>query len=116
MLRVDEGTNAAALLRLRDGVQRQRGLAGRFRPVDLDDATARQTADAERHVEAKRTCGDRGDLHHLAVTAQSHDGAFAESPLDLAERSIQRLRFVHPVPAALDDSKRTYHGIPHSTS
>ena len=84
MLRVDEGADAAALLRLGDGVERKRRLAGGFRPVDLDHPAARQAADAERHVEADRAGGDGGDLHHLAVLAEPHDGALAERALDLA--------------------------------
>ena len=54
VLGVDEGGDAAGLLHLRDDLQAQRGLAGRFRTVDLDDAAARQAADAERDVEAER--------------------------------------------------------------
>ena len=54
MLGIDEAANAAALLRLGDDMQRERGLAGRFRAVNLDDAAARQPADAERDVEAER--------------------------------------------------------------
>ena len=112
MLRVDEGADAAALLRFGDGVERERRLAGGFRPVNLDHAAARQAADAERHVEADRAGGDGGDLHHLAVLAEAHDGALAERALDLRERGIERLRLVHRVPVAVDDSKRRYHGIP----
>ena len=62
VLRVDEGRGAAELLHLRDHRQRERGLAGRFRPVDLDHAPARQPADAERDVEPERAGG-----HHLDV-------------------------------------------------
>ena len=54
VLGVDEGALAAGLLRLGQHVQRQRGLARAFRPVDLDHAPARQPADAERDVEAER--------------------------------------------------------------
>ena len=42
--------------------ERERGLAGRFRAVDLDHAAARQPADAERHVEAERAGGDHLDV------------------------------------------------------
>ena len=66
VLGVDEGADAAVLLRLGDDVQRQRGLARAFRPVDLDDAAARQAADAERDVEAERAGRDRLDLDRLA--------------------------------------------------
>ena len=62
VLGVDEGADAAALLRLGDDVERQRGLAGRLRAVDLDDAAARQAADAERDVEAERAGGDDLDV------------------------------------------------------
>jgi hypothetical protein len=62
VLGVDEGADAALLLRLGDGVQRERRLARGFRPVDLDDAPARQAADAERDVEAERARRNRLDL------------------------------------------------------
>src|SRR5690606_1337497 len=47
VLGVDERRGAALLLDLRNDLQRQRGLARRFRTVDLDDTPARQPADAE---------------------------------------------------------------------
>jgi hypothetical protein len=59
VLGIDEGADAALLLRLGDGVQSQRGLAGRFGPVDLDHPAARQAADAERDIEAERAGGAR---------------------------------------------------------
>ena len=51
VLGVDERRDAAALLRLGDDVERERRLAGGLRPEDLDDAAARDAADAERDVE-----------------------------------------------------------------
>ena len=54
MLGIDEAANAAALLRLGDDVQSERGLARGFRAVNLDDAAARQPADAERDIEPER--------------------------------------------------------------
>ncbi len=54
VLGVDEGADAAELLRFGDGVQRERRLAGGFRPVDLHNPAAWQTADAERDVEPER--------------------------------------------------------------
>ena len=95
VLGVDEGADAALLLRLGQAVQRQRGLAGGFRPVDLDHPAARQAADAERDVEAERAGGDGVDVHRLVVLAEPHDRALAEIALDLGERGIQGLRFVH---------------------
>ena len=95
VLGIDEGADAALLLRLGDAVQRERGLAGGFRPVDLDHAPARQAADAERDVEAERAGGDRLDVHRLVVLAEPHDRALAEIALDLGERGIKGLRLVH---------------------
>ncbi len=58
MLGIDEGAGAAAPLRLGDGMQGERRLAGAFRAIDLDDAAARQAADAEREVEPQRAGGN----------------------------------------------------------
>ena len=59
---VDERAGAAAFLRLGNGVQRQRGLARAFRPVDFHHPAARQAADAQRQVQAQRAGGDDLDL------------------------------------------------------
>ena len=96
VLGVDEGADAAALLRLGDDVQRQRGLARRLRPVDLDDAAARQAADAERDVEPERAGRDRRDvLRRERVLAELHDRALAELLLDLADREIDGPLAIH---------------------
>ena len=102
MLGVDEGADAALLLRLGDAVQGERRLARRFRPVDLDDAAARQATDAEGDVEPEGPGRNRLDLDHLAL-AEAHDGALAEIALDLLERRVQRLGPVHAVP--FDEAK-----------
>ena len=98
MFGVDEGADAAVLLRLGDDMQRQRRLARGFRPVDLDHPAARQAADAERDVEPQRAGRDRLDLDRLLVLAQPHDRALAEGPLDLRQRCVQRLGLVHGCP------------------
>src|SRR5580704_4547273 len=95
MFGIDEGADAALLLGLGQAVQRQRGLARRFRPIDFDDAAARQAADAERDIEAERTGGDNVDVHRLVVFAEPHDRALAKAALDLGERRIKGFRFVH---------------------
>ena len=51
MLRVDVGADTTVALCLRDNMEREGRLAGGFRTEDLDNATARQTTDAEREVE-----------------------------------------------------------------
>src|SRR5205085_10227430 len=95
VLGIDEGADAALLLRLGEAVQRERGLAGGFRAVDLDHAAARQAADAERDVEPERAGGDALDLHRLVVLAELHDRALAEGALDLGERGIEGFRLIH---------------------
>ena len=90
VLGVDERGDAARLLRVGDRVERQRRLTRRLRTVDLDDAAAREPADAERDVERDRT--GRDDLDGSAlVAAQAHDGALAELTVDLRERSLEGL-------------------------
>src|SRR5256885_6243676 len=91
----DEGGVADRLLGLGEAVQRERGLAGGFRPVDLDHAAARQAADAERDVEPERAGRDRVDLHGLVVLAELHDRALAEGALDLGQRGFKGFRLVH---------------------
>ena len=62
MFSVDKGANAALLLRFRNHMQRERGLARRFGPINLDDPAARQAADAKGDVEPERTGWHRLDL------------------------------------------------------
>ena len=93
VLRVHEGHLAAHLLRLRQHVQRQRGLAGGLRPVDLHDAATGQAADAQRQVEGQRAGGDR--LHvQRALRAVAHDRALAVHLLDLLHGRLQCLFLV----------------------
>ena len=115
VLGIDEGADAALLLRLGQDLESQRGLAGRLRPVDLDDAAARQAADAEGDVEAERACRQRLDLDAL-VGAEPHDRALAVHLLDLGERGLERLLLVHATP--FDDTQlRLFHGLaPYFTS
>ena len=70
-------------------VQRERRLAGRFLSVALDDAPAREPADAQREVERERARRDDGNLLNLAV-AESHDRHLAELLADLAHDRVQR--------------------------
>jgi hypothetical protein len=95
---VDEGANAALLLRFGDHMQRQRRLARGFGPVNLDHPAARQTPDPKRDVEAERPCRHRLDLDRLLVLAQTHDRALAERPFDLRQGGVERLGLVHADP------------------
>jgi hypothetical protein len=91
MFGIDEGGHAAELLRLRDDLQRQRGLARRLRAEDLDDAAARHAADAERVVDADRAGGDGIDRLNGALLAEAHDRALAELLFDLADGQLHGL-------------------------
>ena len=84
VLGVDERADAAAALRLGDHVVDERRLAGGLRAEDLDDAAARQAADAEREVQRERA-GRHGSDRHRGTVVHLHHRALAEVPLDLAE-------------------------------
>ena len=94
VLRVDEGADAAAALGLGDHVVDERRLARRLRAEDLDDAAARQAADAEREVERERAGRDRAD-RDLGAVAHLHDRTLAELPLDLPERDVECFLAIH---------------------
>ena len=105
VLGVDERADAAPLLRLGDDVQRQRRLAGRLRPVDLDDAAARQPADAERDVEAERAGRDRPSPRAAAIpsprrmmrpcrTASRSSRPRGRSPSRARDRAVGARRFL----------------------
>ena len=93
VFRIDEGADAALLLRLGDAFEREGGFARRLGAVDLDHAAARQTADAEREVEPERAGRDDRDVGDDRLLAQLHDRALAELFLDLAQRQVERLAF-----------------------
>jgi hypothetical protein len=96
VLGVDEGRHAAAALGLGDHVQGQGGLARGLRPVDLDHASARHAAHAERGVEGERARGDGGHVH-LLPAPQPHDGSLAELLVDLRQGRLDRLGPLVPV-------------------
>src|SRR4051812_28740576 len=107
MLGIDEGADATLLLCFGEAMQRERGLAGGFRSVNFNDATARQAADAERDVEPERAGGDGIDLHRLVVLAELHDRALAKGALDLGQRRIKSFRLVHG--RTFNDAQRCSH-------
>ena len=93
VLGVDEGRDAAGLLRIGDGVERDRRLTRRFRAVDLDDTATGQATDAERDVERDRAGGDDLD-RRTHVLAEAHDRALAVGLLDLSHHGVERLDLV----------------------
>src|SRR5699024_10035187 len=87
---VDERGDAAGRLRVGHRVQGDGGLTGGLGAVDLDDAPARQSADAQRHIQGDRTGGDGRD-RLTRLLAQPHDRALAEVLVDLRQGQFQRL-------------------------
>ena len=82
MLGVHERHLAAHLLGRGQDVQRQRGLAGGLRAVDLNDSAAGDAADAQRRIQRQRACGNRVHLH-LRLVAQAHHRALSIVLLNL---------------------------------
>jgi len=62
MFDIDEAANTATALRLGDDVQAERRLAGTLRTIDLDDAPAREAANAQRDIETEAAAGDCLDI------------------------------------------------------
>ena len=94
VLRVDEGTDASASLRLRDHVVDESRLAGGFRAEDLDDPAARKPSDPEGEIESERARRNGPDRDGCMVV-HLHHGALAELALDLAESDVQSLLAIH---------------------
>ena len=95
MLRVDERGGTPLLLSLGDHVQRNGGLAGGFRPVDLHDPAAGDAADAKRIVEFDAAGGNDGHGDFSASVAKLHDRTLAKLFFDLTERDFQRFFLFH---------------------
>src|SRR5215216_900441 len=92
---IDEGADAALLLPFRHRVQRQRGFARGFRPVDFNHPPTWQAADAQRDIEPERARRNGLDVHRTVVLAQLRHRALAELALDLGERGGQGLGLIH---------------------
>ena len=90
VLGVDKRRRATRLLHLGDDVQRQRGFAGRFRPIDFHYAPARQPAQAEGNIQPERAGRDGLNIAFHRAIAHAHDGAFAKLLFNLGERRSQR--------------------------
>ena len=82
---VDERGDAALLLRLGDHLQRDGGLAGRFRSEDLVDAAAREPAHAQRGVQRNRTRRNHRHRYDGFLRSQPQDRALPELFLNLAQ-------------------------------
>ena len=89
VLRVDEGRHAAGALRVGDHVEGEGRLAGGFGAEELDDASAREAADAEGEVEGEGAGADDRDVLRGGGVSEAHDGGFAEFLADLREDGVE---------------------------
>ena len=95
VLGVDEGRQPAVLLGLRDEVIEQRRLTGALRAEDLDDASARESADAEGDVQRQGPARNDAGIDFEVRVAHPHDRALAELALDLGEGGIEGFFLLH---------------------
>src|SRR3546814_4543030 len=111
MLGSPESRGAALLLSTSHRVKCERRLARACRPVDLDDAAARETADAQGDIEPKRAGRNGLDLDRLA-RAEAHGRALAEGAVDLRQRGIEGFLLVHifGIPVGYD-FQGCHHGL-----
>ena len=89
MFRVNERRHTAGLLGVGDHVEHQRGFAGGFRPENLNDPSARETADPEADIERKCAGGDHLDLDVGAAGPEPHDAPFAVRLGDAGDGGVQ---------------------------
>ena len=72
MLCVNKGTGAANFLSLCDNLEREGGLSGRLRPIDLDNTTPGQTTDTQRNIQPQGPCGYSRDFFLGSITETHH--------------------------------------------
>ncbi len=88
VLYVDERRLAACLLSLRDDGQRNGRLTRALGTVYLDDTSARDTADTERHIEHHRARRYSGNVEGLGLT-EAHDSARAVLLFYLLDSAVE---------------------------
>jgi hypothetical protein len=71
-------------------VERERGLSGGLRAVDLDDPATWESADTERDIQSDGPGRDHCDGRTL-VAPEAHDGTLAELTIDLGEGCFEGL-------------------------
>jgi hypothetical protein len=87
MFSIDVGRDSARPLRLRHDVQRQSRLARAFRPINLDNAAAGNTADSDGCIQRQRRRGNRRHVGNITL-AQAHYRALAESLFNVEQRGF----------------------------
>src|SRR5690606_22822748 len=86
--------DASGFLSRGDNVQGERRFTRTVRAVNFDDAAARNTADADRRIQAQTLRRYRTDIADRAF-AQTHYRALAEFLFYLLQSRFYRLTFVH---------------------
>ena len=95
MLCIDECRNATGLLRLSDHVQRDRRLARGLGAEHLDDASARNAANAKCDIERQDPRGDHLDVHVRLGFTEAHDRPLAMRLLDVLQGILKCLLARH---------------------
>ena len=90
MLDIDERSQAAAFLRLRDHRESERRFAGRFGAENFNHASARKAAHAESAIDQDVAGGNDVDIDDRVI-AEAHDRAVAVVFRDLLDREIEIL-------------------------
>ena len=88
VFRVHKSGNTAIGLGVGNRVEGECGFTRGLGAINLDDAAARQSADAERDIESNRTGGNNRNGWPL-VRAESHDRPFSKLAIDLRESCLK---------------------------
>ena len=96
MLRIDDRSNTAQLLRLGNSVDSQRRLTRRLRTKDLYDTSTRVAPDTEGNVERQAPRGDHTHILH-GIISHIHNSTLAKLLLYATHRSLQRLHFCRSI-------------------
>ena len=92
MLRINDRSDTAQLLRLGDSVDSQRRLTRRLWAKDLNDTSTRVAPDTESYVKRQAPRGDHTHILH-GIIRHIHDSALAKLLLYTSHGSLQRLHF-----------------------
>ena len=88
MFRIHNRALSAGLLCRSDDLQGEGGFTRAFGAINLDNPSARKSADTEGKVKSDRACRDDFDFL-MRVAAQLHDRAFTKGFFNLAEGGIE---------------------------
>ena len=84
VLRVNKGSHSALFLRFGNGVEGKGRFSRRLRSVDFDDASARESANSECHIQLDAARRDDWNILFW-LSSQRHDGTLAEILFNLCD-------------------------------